>query len=394
MASNNKMLDDEMADHHPTGFLVRSFTRNLRFHQPTRHPPLSPNHALRSRTSNLDADTYFRSVLGWALRGARRIGSPSAMGQVFTMSPADATEVFSKAVSSVTAGSLLDVPRGAGAVVVKLTPFTARYFDWEDFMDANVRETHAHMHLASGGKYGGPGMTPPPPGCDPSSVVPAFYAAGVDTRHGVFITVMEAVGPNPVTLYDHLRAARFRASPELYVRVEHAVVLLWLAGVAHGDLHENNVLVVPGTGVVKVIDFGFAVKLPHPLMRHVRGSLHSVMGRDTLRTLWRDRRPDGKYAMGNYVNTALAHRGYQSYNPDKHLLDRLYSYVPASERDAVKMLRPSLWQGCSAAGVATRGPSQPRPVSPQSVRTTRRRSPPAAPATGIAKRVKQRRRGA
>ncbi|PNG99067.1 hypothetical protein TSOC_015160, partial [Tetrabaena socialis] len=84
--------------------------------------------------------------------------------------------------------------------------------------------------------------------------------------HGrVRITAMEWI-ENCTTLYEVLRDPTHfldRIIARLPYRITAIVSHMWCrAGIAHGDLHEKNVL-VSAQGSVYIVDFGFSVRLPH-----------------------------------------------------------------------------------------------------------------------------------
>jgi serine/threonine protein kinase len=88
-----------------------------------------------------------------------------------------------------------------------------------------------------------------------ASVVPIFYFS-IKTTNGAVYTVMEYIRGR--TLREVIRAGdvteALRAKVETAIRDMHN-----FAGVAHRDLHPENVMVTH-RGAVKIIDFGFAAR--------------------------------------------------------------------------------------------------------------------------------------
>lgn len=141
-----------------------------------------------------------------------------------------------------------------------------------------VREAKIHQHL---------GHTIP-------DIVPELYLAYAHPKQPLHITVMERVVGKPLS--------DVRVTPELYERVRDAVMRLWKAGIAHGDLHDGNMLVRPDGSVV-IIDFGMSEHLPDHLVKKVEGSSRNAWGH-----------------ISKHVDAIKAARGYSWYNPNGKFL--------------------------------------------------------------------------
>lgn len=92
--------------------------------------------------------------------------------------------------------------------------------------------------------------------------IPKLYASG-------------AVGRNTFVLVEKFEEGRSWSSlskehrASLLPQYEKVLLGLWLTGVVHGDLHDNNVHVVDGGKKLVMLDFGFAFKLPKALFKEL-----------------------------------------------------------------------------------------------------------------------------
>lgn len=234
---------------------------------------------------------------------------------------------------------------------------------WDAFIDLSAHEAHVHGQLSGDRPWVGSGCTR---AMRTSEFVPQMYVAGVPPGARMYMTLMQAVGPDPVPLLS------VHVSPQLYVEVERAVVAMWLSGIAHADLHMENILVTRD-GRPWIIDFGWAVMLDGARTSSLRQKLGDALVDPRLRTLanaiW--------YGtdVGRYVETVIAKRFplHGWYNPDGKLLRSLYNRVPAHARALIPQLRSAAW-GCPAhPGPAVGKPWQPRQSPPPPPRTP---SPP------------------
>jgi serine/threonine protein kinase len=161
------------------------------------------------------------------------------------------------------------------AVKVQVNTGSSMY---SDSLHDWVREAKIHQHL--GNKI--------------PDIVPKLHLAYAHPRKPLHVTVMERVIGKPIS--------KVRVTPELYARVRDAVMRLWKAGIAHGDLHDGNMMVRPDGSVV-IIDFGMSEKLPDHLIQKVEGSS---------RNGWRH--------ISKHVDAVKAARGYSWYNPNGKFL--------------------------------------------------------------------------
>lgn len=229
------------------------------------------------------------------------------------------------------------------------------------FAKESVRESSWHRHLAASGCARVPGAAL---GVCPQAHVPAFHWAGMvnDALTGkrFYVTVM-GVAPG-ITVDEYV--ARRRMTAPLYLAIEHAVVSMWLAGVAHSDFHQGNQLYEPASGTLTIIDFGMSMRLSDALVAQLRAALAPAIaqGVRSLGELWRT--PEkSKVGLGvqAYANRlmytrerqrqrALAGRGRRVqvntdlwYNPDGHALRQMFNQLSAKDREEVPVRRRLVW---------------------------------------------------
>lgn len=220
---------------------------------------------------------------------------------------------------------------GTFAVKIALQPSDQ---DWTAWVRDNVYEAQAHKQLATRCTRLSCAARP---ACTPS---PKLYFAGVDVAARVFVTVMELV--NGVTLYEYLRGKR-TLTPSTYLNIEKAIVSMWLNGIVHGDLHDDNIMVSRNGSRVWVIDFGFAVVLPDNRLQALKRVMDDVpnVSNSLANSVWY-----AKNALQGYVNSVLHHkRRLDWYNADGKLLKGMYLKVPSGERGKIGKMRRQLW-GC------------------------------------------------
>jgi hypothetical protein len=119
-------------------------------------------------------------------------------------------------------------------------------------------------------------------GCD---TVPVF-SIGATTRPSgragtgtaFRITLMERL--TDATRLGRLIAQRSPLlSADTYWSLERATCALWMQGIAHSDLHDDNVLVLPD-GSVRLVDFGMAAVMPRNLRVGMRAALAARSGQE------------------------------------------------------------------------------------------------------------------
>lgn len=221
----------------------------------------------------------------------------------------------------------------SGTFVVKVG--TQGKSDWPEFVRDNVHESQAHKHLTTrcvSLKCAARQICA-------KDISPKFYFAGADPSARIFVTFMEFVSGE--TLFNYL--GRRPMTAVTYLVIEKAIVTMWLTGIVHGDLHEDNIMISPNGTKAWIIDFGFAVVLPSNRMEALKRVMDDVpnVSNSLANSVWY-----AKNALQGYVNSVLAvHRRMNWYNADGKLLKGLYLRVPAGQRAQIKTLRRKLW-GC------------------------------------------------
>lgn len=289
-------------------FDEREPLRSVRVHpmwQPDAHEP----DALGRLVERLELGRAV-SADAWLSRGA--YGAPA----VYTVTPAlhDALRRLLPRLEHVVGSEL---PPVGGRVVIKymrlapgrLVPSVpANREGWKAVdVSATVREAQAMRALAR--------QCPVLGGVRrcASEVVPRLWLSGVLADPGVGLAVMQLLDGD--TLASRLDSVDAR----LYAAVEKAVLTMWYAGVAHADLHADNVFVDPGGGAARIIDFGHALPFRAALLPAARTAAQLMRAIQT-RGAWMPAVQSNLLGVG-------ASRGLAWINPDTKLLDEVRSRV-------------------------------------------------------------------
>lgn len=152
-----------------------------------------------------------------------------------------------------------------------------------------------------------------------TGIVPKLYASGYDTQHATHVTFMEYV--RGLTLESWLEEHGQVLPANMFVKIENAIIKLWMAGYAHSDFNPKNIIVRSNTDVT-IIDFGWSTVLP---LRLIPGSKLEAYSR--------------KYQQQLLAHLEAKYRqlGYDRGAPDPHVLRWLYQLVP--DKDRVQSLR-------------------------------------------------------
>lgn len=179
-----------------------------------------------------------------------------------------------------------------------------------------LRETRLQNFVSSSKVKGNPGFFPD---IDGSSIVPALYFGCLIQIDGKwwFTTVMAMAAGEPLNKF--LKKKPLTAS--VYAAVEKSIYSMWLIGVAHADFHLGNIMYHAASNKVTVIDLGFAVKLPQPIVHGLR--LTASVAADAASVY------DGTIA--KYVSSVIYARGgthqFAWFNPDGRVLSFMYNNI-------------------------------------------------------------------
>ena len=242
-------------------------------------------------------------------------------------------------------------PSIGSIVIVKVVKQKGKTDD-ETFFKESARENIVHSKLAS-------------EKCRPtilacvSEFVPKFYLSFVlgnspypnkysTKRQHQCISVMDSAGDTTVSDYDTPKGAK--AYAEFYARAEKAVCSLWLAGYFHGDLHRQN-LMVDEKGNVKLIDFGYATKMPDSFVTFISNGIKKMVSSGSTKSfgdLWTEGKMNGTQTVLEYSNRIMSGRrqvaGFDWYNPDSKVLRVLYNNIPKGGTKNLPLIRSKLWQ--------------------------------------------------
>jgi serine/threonine protein kinase len=275
-----------------------------------------------------------------ALYGAKKIGG-GAYGTVYNVKITPG--VSQRLLQSMSYGGgkvIKGVPANGKEVVVKVVKQRRGMSDREFFKDT-VRENVVHRILSSGVPVRIPNSAKE--GCI-SEHVPNFYMSYITGSPGKHesITVMDIAGNTDLNKYTKNKKIPVR----MYVEIERAICCLWLAGYIHGDLHRENIMINTRNFQVKIIDFGFATKLPPNFVSILAKKISNMISKGSVKSLgdvWTNKSINGKMRLVNYTNRVMAGRGYPWYNPDYKILRTLYNQVPRNLRKTIPAERSRVW---------------------------------------------------
>jgi serine/threonine protein kinase len=216
----------------------------------------------------------------------------------------------------------------------------------EVFISEAIRENTVHKNLTDAPSCARvPGATKP--ACISKSV-PKFYLSyvlkkGKSGGH-TSITVMDPAGTMSLSKFILTLPKQYIA--KLYVNVEHVICSLWLSGYVHGDLHRDNMMVTASTGEVKLIDFGFAIRMPSNFPEQIGKDVSDFVSEGSNRSfaeIWTEKPIDGRQTLMDYSNTIIKQRRYPWYNPDYKILQTLWNQIPKTDLTKIPQMRSEKW---------------------------------------------------
>ena len=169
------------------------------------------------------------------------------------------------------------------------------------------------------------------PGVCDNRLLPTFFFAGMLLKGGLMITVMERVRGQSMKSYVRVNGV----SPSLVVRVEAALLTLWVGyGMCHGDLHDDNIIITP-EGSIRFIDFGLSIKLPERYQKKLRASMTNGEIPSAIELF--------KNILVRYTNRVVVGRkDFEYYNSDHYLLAYLIKELTPEQREQYKQLRKAV----------------------------------------------------
>ena len=243
------------------------------------------------------------------------------------------------------------LPPPESTVCIKLTGDSGIYKRRVDnFVLRNLKEASFHRHLSTSKPIELDGCTTK---INIARHVPKFYRTemvfDLVTRSRWFVTLMGKAKGMPLSSV--LKNTRGWIPASMYVRIEFAIVSAWLYGIAHADVHMENVFYHTESKTATLLDFGFATLLTPALVHKLRDAIPRAIrgGVRSLGEVWMSPAQSefGTDALA-YVNRVQYKRRPSRmawYNPDGHALMSLYSRVPSKERASVVTERMRVW-GC------------------------------------------------
>ena len=293
--------------------------------------------------------------------GAKKLGA-GAYGTVYLVRMTN--EIFWELTQLFQYGGgkiLTKYPDVPSLVVIKITKQQSGTSD-SAFYQENVRENLVHKRLYTAQCL----QVGTKPLCI-SKYVPKFFMSCIigKPKNLRSLTVMDPAGNTDLDKF-----VRGKSIPvALFIEIERAICAMWLSGYIHGDLHRANIMLDTNTMAVKIIDFGFALKLPPPFVAILGRRIYNKIARggmDSLGDIWLEHPVNGKRRLINYTNGVMKSKGFPWYNPDYKILRTLWNQVPRKLRSQIPTARSTAW-GIPIGAQQSRPQSKPQ-SRPQSIR--------------------------
>lgn len=271
--------------------------------------------------------------------GAKKLGG-GAYGTAYLMKVTPTT--FAKLQEGLNFGGgriVTSMPQMGSTVVVKIAK--QRGGKDSSFYQENIRENVVHKRLSVALCYSPPRADRP---ICVSRHVPKFFLSFIQGAPGRLesVTVMDLAGNMDLDKF----VSRKDIPVSLFVEIERAICSMWLAGYIHGDLHRANLMIDTRTYSIKLIDFGFALKMPPGFVDVLARRISNMIARGDMKSLgevWTEKPIDGKLRLINYSNRVMKGKGYPWYNPDYKILRTLFNQVPRKLRNQIPAARSALW---------------------------------------------------
>ncbi|AGE56274.1 PBCV-specific basic adaptor domain-containing protein [Paramecium bursaria Chlorella virus NE-JV-1] len=290
----------------------------------------------------------------------KKIGS-GAYGTVYLVGVSPAfKEYVKKNFNSGGTKIFASFPNVGSDVIVKLQKQNPQMSD-DAFFEDVARENTVHKNLTTSAScYKIPLASRPT--CI-TSFVPKFYLSWTFSSNGTNFcaTIMDSAGDESIQTF---AKSIKHISPEMYARFyvsfEQAICSLWLAGYVHGDLHRENVIINRKTGAAKLIDFGFALKLPQEFVKRIAEETSKMISEGSNRSfadIWTEQTINGQQTLVDYTNRIMSGKHYSWYNPDYKILQTVYNEIPRGGKALISSLRSRSWGIVRARKIAPARPA-------------------------------------
>ena len=251
-----------------------------------------------------------------------RLGTPIGKGRHGEVFVARWSPLLSTLVKRLQHGVDVSAPFMGARVVVKVSRGPVNKDSYMVWLYDCMRELYVHQFLASrrckrfgpDGKY---------EACV-RDFIPPLYAGGVfrekTSEAPVFVIVM-GIG-------DGAHPTQFLTA-DMYLGFEKAACAMWLHGVLHADLHEQNILWDAVRKRATIIDFGFAIMLPQHLTKAIETSLAAAIDAKarSLGEIFRPKSPFHVPGLLDHSNGVLKGRDYSWYHANSTSLTHMFSRV-------------------------------------------------------------------
>lgn len=217
-------------------------------------------HVQRATLSNVhtNPDAYIKALFG----SAAIVVAAGGYGVTYKVLMTRRTRpILMKLAGYLTNTLYISTPALGTTALIKIaamTPKVTSTASVAQFIKENSREAAAHIHLWRAPPVKIDGVCPIV--VHAKKYVPRFYSFGIDMMHGMAVTIMEYI-KNSIPLKKVARV-----SPAIFMELEKALGSFYVASVDHSDLHLDNILVHNGSQI-KIIDYGFAVRLPDSIRK-------------------------------------------------------------------------------------------------------------------------------